>query len=297
MNRLANRTAALALAAVLVSVAACSSASTQSGSSGAGASGAKGTFQVLLVTSLSGSLAVAGAGYEHAVEAAAAVFNAKGGADGSHIVVTTVDDAGNPTQAVTALQQAEQGKNYNLIIPGTSSDEATPLLPLLEKTDSLQISVSLDASFNDPAKYPEYFSSSPPFSAQADAILAEVKAKGYKHIVSVAADTASSKTSISAYAADAKAMGLQFNSVFVPSDAVDATPQLQQAQATGADVMLMSGYDPSFAPILKARGKLGITTPTYADLSFAANAFQTAGITGSGSFGCAVRSAAIHRPR
>lgn len=54
--------------------------------------------------------------------------------------------------------------------------------------------------------------------------------------------------------------------MFIPDSAPDATPQLQQAQASGPQAFAMSGFTPAIPATIRARTKLGLTSvPVYAD--------------------------------
>ncbi len=58
--------------------------------------------------------------------------------------------------------------------------------------------------------------------------------------------------------------------VFVPVTTADATPQVQQAQASNPQAIMISGFTPANIPIMRARAKLGWNAPIYGDWLVAA---------------------------
>jgi ABC-type branched-subunit amino acid transport system substrate-binding protein len=97
-----------------------------------------------------------------------------------------------------------------------------------------------------------------------------MKKDGITKFAIVCGNDASGQGGAKALQSSAKAHGLTVTkTVFVPDDAPDATPQVQQAVSSGPQAIAVAAYTPADGPILKARTKLNVTLPVYGDAFFA----------------------------
>ena len=92
------------------------------------------------------------------VRSAIADIEAHGGVLGRAIKVEIVDDAGDPTQAVSALQRylASHDKP-DFVIPGVSSTEALALVPVLSREKIISMNNAASPLLDKPSDYPFHF--------------------------------------------------------------------------------------------------------------------------------------------
>jgi branched-chain amino acid transport system substrate-binding protein len=75
-----------------------------------------------------------------AATAAVAVLNEKGGILGHPVELEIIDDGGDPTTAVTKLQERlRTGPRPNLVLPGNTSAEALPMAPVITEAEILSV--------------------------------------------------------------------------------------------------------------------------------------------------------------
>jgi branched-chain amino acid transport system substrate-binding protein len=146
--------AAAATAVVLV-LSGCS-ASSDAGSTKAD------PFRIVFIAGLTGALQTpsqtALASFENAVDK----MNAEGGIDGREITLESADSQGDPTRAVTLLQEKlADGPKPDLVFSGLSSGESLAMLPVLTRNKVFSLEQASSPALNDPAAYPYNFGLSP----------------------------------------------------------------------------------------------------------------------------------------
>lgn len=240
------------LVAVVASVIAVSSAS--------GARKAA-PFKVLAILPMSGPLGFVGGIEKAGMQAAVKVVNGSGGILGHPVQLTVLDGGGDGNKTVSVLQQAlASGAKYNLISCGSFDQDAIPCTAALKGNKTLQIPLSAATILTDPKTYPNVFITSGGFVPNAEAVILGLKKKGYSKIGIVSADDTTGHSGADALNAAAKKMGVTVTTtVFVPDNAADATPQLQQLTATNPQALAIEGFAPAVATIIKTRSKLGLT--------------------------------------
>lgn len=280
--------------AVAVSVTACSSSGSSSGSSTSSANsptssgssaaqsqaatGGNGTYSVYAVEALSGPAAAYGTAAAGAVKAAVDVINAHGGVLGKKLTLTMDDDGGDPTKATTQLQAELTKGKPNLIVPGLLSAETAPLLPVIAKAGIFSVAPGNDASFDDPAKYPYHFSATPSGPNAAQAMIAEMKAKGYTKIGLGVTNDASGLAIVAPFQAAAKAAGITITSTIqLDPTAVDATSQLETLKSSNPQAVVFNMDGANNGVFLKGRTKLGWKIPFYSTI--AGTSFNVGGQT------------------
>jgi ABC-type branched-subunit amino acid transport system substrate-binding protein len=268
------RLAIIALvSAIITSVSACGGGSAESSNSND-----RDTFDILMLASTSGGGAKVGAAFVAAAKAGVDLVNATGGANGQQMTLKVIDDAGDPQVGVTAMQtELASGKEYDLIIPGTTGVIASAVVPTIAQNPALQMS---SAFIDDPQKAPRYFSTGGP-KAQTQAVADYASAKSYRHLGILAVDNATSRAVVGLHESAAKRAGARVDAAFVPAGSVDATPQWQQLISSGVNAVILAGFDPQTASlsIIKGKVKLGIDLPIIADQTFASNQLKGAGVT------------------
>jgi branched-chain amino acid transport system substrate-binding protein len=280
-HRVRRSAAATALAVMLgAAVAACGSASSSvsasksgSSSSTSGSTGAtsKTPYRALFICPLSGPLAAAGGAELDGLKAAVSYVNSQGGILGHQVQVTTMDDAGTGTKAVSAAQQAlAGGTQYNLIFGGCFGQDGIPASAAFAKTATLQFSPLPDSVLKS-NRYPYTFLAGSLTSAPEVGLATEMKSKGIKKFAIVTGDDATGQAGAQELQAAAKSLGMTVTATeFVPDTAVDATSQVQGALASHPQALAVNNFTPTIGPILKARTELGSKLPLYGDVYFAA---------------------------
>jgi branched-chain amino acid transport system substrate-binding protein len=273
--------AALAVAAVVA--AACSSSSKSSSgatsppSTAAGASAAAtgGTPVHIVVTgavSASGTLGINSGMSVNAVKAAASVLNKNGGINGHPVDVTVVDDNGDPTTAVTKLQQAlSSGSKPIAVLDSGPGNLAAAILPVLNQAKVLLFNIAPTADSSDATKWPLSFDLSPGLNDYSSAFCPAIQADGNKSVAIFYTDDAYGDALGPLVKTKCAGDNVSVTGIdkFDPT-ALDFTPQLQKLQGTHPDALILVGYGAPVGYILKNINKLGWNVPIYGDVAVTA---------------------------
>jgi branched-chain amino acid transport system substrate-binding protein len=235
---------------------------------------AKAPVQVLVSASISSPYTAANAQMTvDAVQASVNVLNKAGGIDGHKIDVTIVDDAGDPTTAVTKLEAAINGSNPPTIYVNSGpANIAAATLPILNAAHILSFNIGPTANSSDPSVFPLNFDLSPSTANYAAAFCPYVKAHGGKTVGIIygsdAYGNSLSAQMVTACAADkVKVVGVQS---FLGT-ALDVTPQLLALQAKKPSYLLFEGYGPVVGYVLQDVNKIGWKVPILGDTAVAAS--------------------------
>jgi branched-chain amino acid transport system substrate-binding protein len=213
-----------------------------------------------------------------AVQASAKVLNADGGIDGRKIEVTVVDDAGDPTQAVTGLREAiNSDKKPDLYLNTGPSTLSAATLPILAQNGILSFNMGPTADSFDPAKFPLNFDLSPSAADYVDGFIPHLKAKGYKTIGIIHGNSAYGTTfgAAAEKAFDGAGFDVVANEEF-DTAALDMTPQLTSIQAKKPDVLVVDAYGAPVGYLLQSKARLGWNVPIVTDNSVAATGLISA---------------------
>lgn len=272
MKRTFSRRASLVvLVAAAVAAVAATAAASDAATSARGRSAAAPRFEVLAVLPLSGPGGYVGALAGRALAAAAGTINHSGGILGRQVGLKIVDDGGDGNRAISEVQQElGSGTRYGLVVAGAFTSEALPLAAALAKTPILQMSFSASDQLNDPATYPFHYGTVEGFVPNAVGLVDKIKKDHISKIAIVCGDNAGGHSGATALQTAAKDAGLTVTAtVFVPTSAADATPQVQQAQASAPQALAMIANTPATATVIAARAKLGWSVPFYGDATVA----------------------------
>jgi branched-chain amino acid transport system substrate-binding protein len=258
-----------ALGSSLLLAAACSSNNT-----GSGSGGDSGTVRVLVSAGLSaqGTLGRNAAMTVQAVKASAAVLNKAGGINGKQIQVDAVDDQGNPTTAVTKLQEAINSGHKPLAwLDSGPSNLAAAVLPILNQNKILSFNIGPTKDSSDATKFPYNFDLSPSPTTYAKAFCPYAKEQGQTKVAILHADDAY-----------ADALGPQIKSACEAGGAtvtgidkfdetsLDVTPQLQKLQGGNPQALIVVAYGAPVGYVLKGLTKIGWNVPVLGDVAVAA---------------------------
>lgn len=234
------------------------------------------TFTVLAIAPLSGPVALSGQSLVAGVEAAAEVANSKGGIDGRRVEVKTLDDALDPSKAVTALQSyLSSNKNPDLLIPGLTSAEILAVVPVATQRKILTVDTGLNEALNDTEKYPYQFNTLPLGETSAQAALEQIQKAGHKKVAYLGPNNSSGIASQDAMRAVVTNAGLSFTTTLMDPAAADATPSLLRLRADDPDVLVMDGNGPFAQVFLAGRAALGWKIPAVGLPSFVSNNFNS----------------------
>jgi branched-chain amino acid transport system substrate-binding protein len=201
-------------------------------------------------------------------KAAADVLNKAGGVAGHKVEVEVLDDQGQPTAAVSKLQERlRSGPKPNLVLPGNTSAEALPSVPVTTANKVLVVTQASSASLNDPKKYPYTFTITPSTGSWAAALVDYVKSKGKSRIAILNGTDAYGSTVAASAKAAITAAGLTLTGAetYQATD-LDMTAQLQRLKATNPDFLYLQGFGAPVGHALEGRVKLSWTdTPVVGD--------------------------------
>lgn len=247
---------AVSVAAGLV-LAGCSSSSS-SGSSGAAAKDAP--YHILAIYGMTGDLESAAVAVNRGAEAAVEYFNSQGGVDGHKLVLTTENDQSNPTTAASLLLSALSGSSPpNDVIPGISSNEGLAMAPLLTRYKVVGLGSASDASLDNPAKYPYFFSQSTLGSTVvADGATWIATHPGVKKVAIITSNDALGQTDVPTLQATLKAKGISSVVELFDPTATDYTSTFQAAAAARPDWVWMDGAGAEVPIMLSSRVKANL---------------------------------------
>ncbi|NNN08810.1 MAG: ABC transporter substrate-binding protein [Acidimicrobiaceae bacterium] len=234
------------------------------------------TLTIPVVAPFTGVDAALGPIYETACLAATQQINADGGVLGHQINCKTVDTRGDPADAVPAVgQMYATTKNIAFVI-GCTSDEASTVVPVFGSNKTVSFCMTGESEF-DAVKFPYFFRLVPPDAADAVAMVAIAKNKGYKKIALAFGNDAGSQTFVApAEAAIAKAgnmtivsnQTLDINATTFQSEAqaiVAAKPQAIMMEALGAAgvALLSEVYQLNGKKMIPIIGTSAMIDPTF----------------------------------
>ncbi|MEV0392116.1 substrate-binding domain-containing protein [Polymorphospora rubra] len=249
-------TAATMMAAALV-VAACGSP--QESATGGGDSTAP--VKVGLVYSQSGPLATYGKQYIEGFRAGLA--HATGGTNkigDRPVEVTEVDDAGDPTKAVSAAKDLI-GKGYKILAGSTASGVALQVAPLAVQNKVLFIS---GPAATDAATAVNKYTFRSGRQSYQDVLTAKsfIGDAAGKKVVVFAQDSAFGKSNEEAVKAVIGGAGATVSSVLAPASATDFTPFASQLTAEKPDLLFVAWAGTTAPAMWQTLDQQGVLTST-----------------------------------
>jgi branched-chain amino acid transport system substrate-binding protein len=251
MKRLA--IAGAAFVAAGLALAGCSSSS---GSGSTAGSSSSSPFRVLVATGTSGPTASESQMALKQFQGTAAELNKSGGVDGRKIVVSSVNTQGDPTTAVTVLQQAlASGPKPDLVFAGLSSGETSALIPILNRDKILNTFSANDDSLNDPQRYPYSFGFTLSSTDSQLGIAAYVKQNHITKVSTLLPNDDFGQGEATALATVLKGEGVSLSQTSYDDTATDYTVQWQTAISSSPQVVLADCFGSDCAPLLASRAK------------------------------------------
>ncbi|MFE7244046.1 ABC transporter substrate-binding protein [Streptomyces sp. NPDC057580] len=260
-------TTVCATAALALVLAGCGSDSGGSASSGTG------DYRVLVLGGLSadGVLADNAATSVNSAKASVDFANELGGVGGRKVTIEVIDDAADPTAAVTKLRAAISKGKPDLVLNSGPSTVAEATLPILNQNKILSFNIGPTETSSDPAKFPLNFDLSPGPGDQIAAYIPYLKEKGYAKVGILHGNSSYGE----AYgAASEKAYAQEGVDVTANKEydvaALDMTAQVEAIKATRPDALVLDAYGAPLGYVLKSIEKVGWDIPVIGNTSVAA---------------------------
>lgn len=253
--------------------AGCSSSSP----TGSAATAKASPYRVLMVQSLTGPLGTIGSAEVQGMRAAADVLNRTGGIQGHEVEITTKNDQGSPTVALSELQSSlSSGSAPNLVFAGTSTTDTGPLVPLLTDRKILSIEGSAADNILNPSQDPYNFSITTTSAVAADSISSYVKshAGGAKVGILSAAD-AYGQAFEQAQAASFTTDHLSFVTGTYSDTTLNLAPELSRLKSQGAQYLVFEGFGAQSGYVLSARASIGWNVPALGGTAVSSSDLST----------------------
>jgi branched-chain amino acid transport system substrate-binding protein len=239
------------------------------GSGGSSSGGGDGKFRVLAVLPLSGQISAIGEADKDAIQTSVDVVNADGGIGGEDVEIKFADSAGTSTQAVSVLQKELSSGGYDFVVAGATSGEAVPMYPFINRQKAVSCT---SAASDELAETPSYlFGTSTLSSRIAQASVVAMQKLGYQKVAAMFPDTELARKTLDATKAAAKDAGIALKVELVDPTAVDLKTQMSKLRGDNPDALLLDGFGPVAAVMLKARSALGWDVPVLGNSSFGVN--------------------------
>jgi branched-chain amino acid transport system substrate-binding protein len=255
--------AAIGTGCVAVAVlAACSSSKSSS------SDGGPGDIVIGVPLSLTGAFASLGVPDKNGIDLAVKDLNAKGGINGRKVTTEVLDDASDPTKAISNLNRLISD-GVTAIVGFDASSVLVPASSVIARSGIFTVvPVAIDAKGVDGG--PTLFGMAPPLAANAQSQLCYAqKQLGAKKIGLVQTTDAAAQAFLTAFKAEAQAAGLDIvASENVPPGTVDPSPALAKIRAANPDVIIDNGTGTTGAAIAKTARTLGIKTPIVGGLGW-----------------------------
>lgn len=204
-------------------------------------------------------------------EAGVKWVNDNGGIGGRDVVIDVIDDAGDPTTAVTKLREAIAEDPPDLVLNSGPSTVAEATLPILKQSNILSFNVGPTATSADANQFPLNFDLSASASDQIAAYVPYFEEQGYTKVGILHGSSSYGET----YGAGVEEVfdGGGFEVVGKEEydvAALDMTAQLEAIQSQRPDVLILDAYGAPLGYVLKGVEKLGWDVPIVGNTSVAA---------------------------
>lgn len=233
---------------------------------GSGSGGDDDTFDVLFIGGITGPAAATVEATTRALEAAAESINEDGGINGRELVLQFKDSQGDPTRAVSLLQESLSSSNPpDVVIPSGTSAEALAMVPLLTRNKIVSVAFGASPLLNNPQEYPYHFQTTPSSAAQLVGLRSHLEQRGVRTLgLLVSRDEYGQGVvqAIESHLADSDIQLKTFE--FVPTD-VDLSASYLAMLAANPDYVYLDTTGDAAVRLLEARVQVGaVDIPTIA---------------------------------
>jgi branched-chain amino acid transport system substrate-binding protein len=225
---------------------------------------AKEPIRMGYLPALTGPSSSTGIGINRGVQLAVEELNAAGGIDGRQIELITRDTQSEPTKAVNGAAELAKAEKVSVVLGPVNSGESLAVVPLLARSNTLQVHPCWVDTLTDPKKYPMCFRNAPTnqqIGGAANRYVVEVLKR--KKVAVVSDTTGYGVASVSAYVPMLKTQGAD---VVYQGNVDAANPDLKaellRMQSSGAEAIMPWSVNAGFlSRIINTRGQMGWDVP------------------------------------
>ncbi len=208
---------------------------------------------------LTGPSSSTGVGMTRGAQLAVDELNKAGGVDGRMIELIVRDTQSDPTKAVNATAELTRSAKVDVIFGPLNSGESLAVVPILARSNTLQIHPCWVDSLTDPKKYPLCYRNAPTnqqIGRASNRYVVEVLKK--KKIAIISDTTGYGTSSLNAYVPMVKQMGGEVvYQASVDAANPDLKPEILRMQAAGAEAIMPWSVNAGFlSRIINTRGQM-----------------------------------------
>jgi branched-chain amino acid transport system substrate-binding protein len=221
-------------------------------------------IRVGYLPALTGPSSSTGIGISRGTQLAVQEINAAGGINGRQLELVVRDTQSDPTKAVNASAELTNQEQVQVVFGPLNSGESLAVVPLLARSNTLQMHPCWVDSLVDTQKYPMCFRNAPTnqqIGGAANRYVVEVLTR--KKVAVISDTTGYGTASVNAYVPMLKARGAdvvyQGN---VDAANPDLKPELLRMQSAGAEAIMPWSVNAGFlSRIINTRGDMGWDVP------------------------------------
>lgn len=213
-----------------------------------------------------------------AAKASVKNINKDGGIDGRKVKLQVVDDAGDPTQAVTKIREAiNSDEKPDAVLNSGPSTIGEATLPILKQNNILSFNIGPTDNSSNPEDFPLNFDLSPSPRDYVESIAAHLEDKGYKNIGVIHGNSSYGEAfgKIAGSVIPDKGMKVVKNEQY-DVESLDMTPQLEAVKAKDVDAVVLDAYGPPLGHVLEGIEKLGWDVPVVGNNSVSSTSLISA---------------------
>jgi len=225
---------------------------------------AKDPILIGYLPAVTGPSSSTGIGITRGTQLAVDEINKAGGIDGRMIEIIQRDTQSDPTKAVNATAELTRAAKVSVVFGPLNSGESLAVVPLLARTNTLQIHPCWVDSLTDVKKYPLCFRNAPTnqqIGGAANRYVVEVLKK--KKVAVISDTTGYGTASLNAYVPMLKKLGGEVvYQASVDAANPDLKPEILRMQAAGAEAIMPWSVNAGFlSRIINTRGQMAWDVP------------------------------------
>jgi branched-chain amino acid transport system substrate-binding protein len=221
-------------------------------------------IRVGYLPALTGPSSSTGVGISRGTQLAVQEINAAGGINGRQLELVVRDTQSDPTKAVNASAELTNQEQVKVVFGPLNSGESLAVVPLLARSNTLQMHPCWVDSLVDTQKYPMCFRNAPTnqqIGGAANRYVVDVL--NHKKVALISDTTGYGTASVNAYGPMLKAKGAEV--VYqgnVDAANPDLKPELLRMQSAGAEAIMPWSVNAGFlSRIINTRGDMGWDVP------------------------------------
>src|SRR6266550_5579051 len=225
---------------------------------------AKDPILIGYLPAVTGPSSSTGIGITRGTQLAVEEINKAGGIDGRMIEIIQRDTQSDPTKAVNATAELTRAAKVSVVFGPLNSGESLAVVPLLARTNTLQIHPCWVDSLTDVKKYPLCFRNAPTnqqIGGASNRYVVEVLKK--KKVAIISDTTGYGTASLNAYVPMLKTLGGEVvYQASVDAANPDLKPEMLRMQAAGAEAIMPWSVNAGFlSRIINTRGQMAWDVP------------------------------------